>query len=94
MAAPVFDIAQLIAWIMVCHCEWCFQKSRDHEDPQFHAISERGFAIQSYLRIPPQIGFFSSALRRFLDGLYIPDSGRFYYFGSFGSARTLKSPSK
>ncbi|KAF6805804.1 hypothetical protein CSOJ01_09233 [Colletotrichum sojae] len=60
MAPPVFDISELIAWIMISHCEWCFQKSQDHEDPQLHAISERGLAIQSYLRIPPQIGFFSS----------------------------------
>ncbi|KAF6822746.1 hypothetical protein CMUS01_10957 [Colletotrichum musicola] len=56
------DIRQYIARSTVCHCDPCLLEGDEGESAlstYCHDIGVRGFAIQSHLRIPPQIGFFS-----------------------------------
>lgn len=52
-------IRSIATYYVVSRCETSFLGTQSHQDPYFHTIGERGFAIQTYLHVPPQIGFFS-----------------------------------
>lgn len=53
-AASISDILQYLA----LHMFWLAERGT-YEDPYYHALSARGFAVQTYLRIPHQVGLFS-----------------------------------